>query len=70
MIHCHQGVSRSAAMAITVYTAIFKDYQEAIKRVAGDRSQAVPNLEIVRLSDEIFGLKDKLINAVWEEFYH
>ncbi len=70
LIHCHEGVSRSTAMAITVYTAIFKDYQEAIERVAGDRSQAVPNFEIVRLSDEIFGLKDKLINAVWEEFYH
>jgi predicted protein tyrosine phosphatase len=70
LIHCHEGVSRSTAMAIAVYTAIFKDYREAISTIANVRSQAVPNIEIVRLSDEIFGLNGKLIDAIWEEFYH
>lgn len=69
LIHCHQGVSRSAGMAIAVYTAILGDYQEAIKRVSGDRDKAVPNIEIIRLTDEIFNLNGQLINAVWKEFY-
>jgi predicted protein tyrosine phosphatase len=69
LIHCHQGVSRSAGMAIAVYTAILGDYQEAVKRVVCDRVQAVPNIEIIRLTDEMLNLDGKLIDTAWEQFY-
>lgn len=39
LIHCHQGVSRSAGMAIAVYSAILGDYQEAVRRVGCDRQK-------------------------------
>lgn len=69
LIHCHQGVSRSAGMAIAVYSAILGDYQEAVRRIAHDRDKAVPNIEIVRLTDEMLKLQGRLIDAVWQEFY-
>ncbi|NCO75073.1 MAG: hypothetical protein GW795_06805 [Cyanobacteria bacterium] len=70
LIHCHEGVSRSTAIALAIITHLTKDIQEAINIVNEVRSQALPNIEIIRLTDEILKLNGELVQKVFEEYYH
>jgi predicted protein tyrosine phosphatase len=69
LIHCHEGISRSTGIAIAIYTALTEDYKLAVEKVAEERSFAKPNIEIIRLTDDLFNLQGKLIDAVLAEFY-
>ena len=70
LIHCHEGISRSAAIAIAIYTSLYEDAQDAVTRVSHQRPQAIPNIEVVRQTDELLNLKGELYDAVEEAFYH
>ena len=69
LIHCHEGISRSTGIAIAIYTSITEDYKLAIEKVIEERPSAKPNIEIIRLTDDMFNLQGKLIDAVFSEFY-
>jgi predicted protein tyrosine phosphatase len=69
LIHCYEGISRSSAIAIAIYTALTQDAKYAVERVSEQRSQAVPNIEVIRLADELLEMQGQLIDTVWERFY-
>ncbi|MBD2394897.1 dual specificity protein phosphatase family protein [Cyanobacterium aponinum FACHB-4101] len=69
LIHCHEGISRSSGMALTILTYLTKNIQEAINIVNEIRPQAMPNIEIIRLTDEILNLNGELIDKVFQEYY-
>lgn len=64
LIHCHEGISRSSAIAIAIYTSFYSDPHDAVARVFHQRSQAVPNIEVIRLSDSMLNCNEHLIDAV------
>lgn len=45
LVHCHEGISRSSAVAIAIYTSLYSDPIDAVERVFDQRPQAVPNIE-------------------------
>ena len=69
LVHCHEGISRSSAIAIAIYVALYGDPQNAVTMVAQGRPQADPNIEIMRLSDSFLNMQGTLLNAVEEVFY-
>ena len=69
LIHCHEGISRSAAIAIAIYTSLYRDPQEAAIRVSYQRPQAIPNIEVIRLADNLLDMDGKLQDSVEEVFY-
>ena len=70
LIHCHEGISRSSAIAIAIYTSLYKDPFNAVKRVHHQRPQADPNIEVIRQADDLLNMNGKLYDAVEEIFYH
>lgn len=64
LMHCHEGISRSAAIAIAVYISLYEDPQNAVKRVSHQRLQAIPNIEVIRQTDELLDIQGELYNAV------
>ncbi len=64
LIHCHEGISRSSAIAIAIYTSLYGDPHYAVARVFEQRSQAIPNIEVIRLSDSMLNCSEHLIDAV------
>ena len=69
LVHCHEGISRSSAVAIAIYTSLYGDPTDAVKRVSHQRPQADPNIEIIRLSDSVLNQNGRLLDAVEEIFY-
>ena len=69
LIHCHEGISRSSGIAIAIYTALYGEPERAVERIAHQRPQAVPNLEIIRLTDTYLNLQGKLLEVAWQVFY-
>ncbi|MDM8559620.1 hypothetical protein [Candidatus Parabeggiatoa sp. HSG14] len=69
LVHCHAGVSRSTAVACGVLCQHGLTPIEAVKHVVSIRPQAFPNRLILRLFDEILGLKGDLIVAGTEEIF-
>ena len=70
LIHCHEGISRSAAIAIAIYTSLYEDPKEAAVRVSHQRPQAIPNVEVIRITEELLDMQGQLYDAVEEVFYH
>ena len=70
LVHCHEGISRSSAIAIAIYTSLYQDPDDAIKRVSHQRPQADPNIEVIRLADDLLDMQGKLYDVVSEAFYH
>ena len=70
LVHCHEGVSRSSAIAIAIYTSLYRDPHDAVKRVSHQRPQADPNIEVIRQTDDLLNMQGKLYDAVSEAFYH
>lgn len=70
LIHCHEGISRSTGMALAILTHLTKDIEGAIALINDVRPQAMPNIEIIRLTDEILKLNGELVQKVFKEYYH
>ncbi|WP_330203584.1 hypothetical protein [Cyanobacterium sp. Dongsha4] len=69
LIHCHEGISRSTGMALSILTHLTGDIEGAIELINDVRPQAMPNIEIIRLTDEILKLNGELVQKVFEEYY-
>lgn len=69
LVHCHEGISRSSAIAIAIYAALYGNPEDAATRVSSQRPQAVPNIQVIRLADYFLSLQGRLLDAVWEVFY-
>ena len=51
-------------MAIAIYTSLYGNSVDAVERVFHQRPQAVPNMEVIRLSDSMLDLNERLVDAV------
>ncbi|MFP4104259.1 dual specificity protein phosphatase family protein, partial [Coleofasciculus sp.] len=73
LIHCQAGISRSAAIALTIYAILLGAGQEeeALSLVLKNRPQAVPNIWIAQLADEALGRNGKLaqVAQLHEDWY-
>ncbi|WP_069789403.1 dual specificity protein phosphatase family protein (plasmid) [Cyanobacterium sp. IPPAS B-1200] len=69
LIHCHEGISRSSAIALTILTYLTDDVSEAIEIVNDVRPQAMPNIEVIRVADDILKLEGEFIHQVVNFFY-
>jgi predicted protein tyrosine phosphatase len=67
LIHCHQGVSRSTAVAIGVLLQHGFDPESAYRYVENIRDILLPNGLITRMLDERFALNGELTNIVISE---
>ena len=66
LIHCQSGVSRSAAVALIVCAELLGVGREddALANVLAVRPQALPNLWIVQLADDILNCGGRLVQVV------
>jgi predicted protein tyrosine phosphatase len=66
LIHCHAGISRSSAVALTVCAHILGagKEQEALNYILAARPQARPNWWIVELADEALNRDGRLVRAL------
>lgn len=67
IVHCHQGLSRSTAMAIGICVQHGMDPISAYRHVERIRPVLLPNTLIIALIDDRFGLKGKLTELVLAE---
>ena len=70
LIHCHEGISRSSAIAIAIYAGLYGDVQDAVTTVCHQRPQAIPNIEVIRQTDDLLNMQGELYDLVEECFYH
>ena len=65
LVHCEAGVSRSTAVALIIYACWLGPGREheAMRRVIGQRPQAIPNQRMVRLADHLLQLGGRLLEA-------
>ncbi|MEW6494492.1 MAG: HEAT repeat domain-containing protein [Cyanobacteriota bacterium] len=65
LIHCPVGISRSPAIALTIYAMLLGAGKEkdALAMVLEARPQAVPNSWIVELADEALGRDGRLVKV-------
>ncbi len=63
LVHCGAGVSRSPAVAMGILCQHGFMPNEAVRFVYSIRPQTLPNQHIIRLFDDILGLKGKLVAA-------
>ncbi len=64
LVHCHAGISRSTATACGILCQHNLSPSVAIQRVLEVRPQALPNLYLIRLFDELLDMRGSLIEAV------
>lgn len=69
LVHCHEGISRSSAIAIAIYINLGCDPSEAVERVTHLRPQAVPNVEVIRQTDRLLDMNGKLYDEVYNVCY-
>ena len=69
LVHCHAGVSRSAAMAIGICIQHGMSVPAALQHIEGIRKQLFPNALIIQFVDEILDLRGELIQRVqdWKD---
>lgn len=66
LIHCHAGVSRSTATAISVLVQHGLTPHESIERVFHIRPIMWPNEKIIEVADKLLNQNGKLISALEE----
>ena len=70
LVHCFHGLGRSAATALAIFADRLGPGAEraALDQLLAIRSEATPNLVIVKLADDILGRRGDLIATVaaWE----
>ncbi len=66
LVHCYAGSSRSpaAALALAVQALGGGREQEALDHILRLRPQAVPNVLVVTLADQVLGAEGRLIRAI------
>jgi predicted protein tyrosine phosphatase len=66
LIHCHQGISRSTAIAFAVMCQAHPERSErkVLTQIIGIRPEAMPNELIVKYADKILRRNAKMIKAV------
>jgi predicted protein tyrosine phosphatase len=64
LIHCHMGISRSTAAAITLLASRHGDAEAAVARVTELRPIAWPNLRMIELADAARNFDGRLVRAV------
>jgi predicted protein tyrosine phosphatase len=71
LVHCHVGIGRSTAIALAILADQYGlGYeQDALKALLAIRPEAVPNLHIVALADDLLFRDGKLLEAVryWDD---
>lgn len=69
LIHCHAGVSRSAAMAVLLLVKYGVPPADAIKQIYIDRDCIWPNDLIIEMGDQLLGCNGELISAMkdWKD---
>ena len=53
-----------SAVAVSILTFLYDNPSDAVERVFFQRPQAVPNIEVIRLSDSILNQNSQLLDAV------
>lgn len=70
LVHCFHGVGRSAAVGVAILADRLGAGHEqvALSSLLAIRPEATPNLVIIKLADDILGLRGRLITALatWE----
>lgn len=66
LVHCHMGISRSAAAMTMILAQASADEPETavVDRVAASRAQAWPNLVMIEHADDLLGRSGRLRAAV------
>lgn len=71
LVHCNAGVGRSTAVALAILADRFGSGRErqALDELLRLRPQAVPNLHVLALADEVLSRAGELVRVVqiWEE---
>lgn len=62
LVHCHAGISRSSAVAISVLTQHGLEPFEAFGHVQRICKDMYPNKLILRYADELLGLNNRLVD--------
>jgi len=65
LVHCQVGIGRSTAIALAVLASRMDD-EDALRRLLEVRPEAVPNLHVVALADDILGRGGNLTRVVTE----
>lgn len=65
LVHCHAGISRSAATALVLLYMLEKDETKAFNRLIDIRPICYPNLRILNFADEILGSKLAELITIW-----
>ncbi len=63
IVHCHAGKARSVGLALA-WLANKHNIDEAIDAVKEARPQLAPNIEVIRIADELYNMGGKLEAAV------
>lgn len=65
LVHCHAGISRSTALAAVLLAQHAPGREdEAFARVRAVRPQAVPNIHVIQVADEVMGRNGALLDAL------
>jgi len=65
LVHCQVGIGRSTAIALAVLASRMDD-DTALRTLLEIRPEAVPNLHVVALADDILGRDGNLVRVVTE----
>lgn len=69
LIHCHQGISRSAAVAFILFYIETRDYETALNKLLEIRRFAWPNNLIVEVADNYLDLNGEMLSFIekWKD---
>ena len=66
LIHCHAGISRSTAAALTMFYLMYQDESLAGNALIAERPRALPNKLMIRYADEILSSN---LGEITQEIY-
>ena len=66
LVHCHAGISRSAAIAWTLLVMFGEDYFTAYNKLKAARPMIWPNRNVIKFADDLLGLKGEFLQIANE----